>query len=115
MTQKKDNSTQKKHRSPWHWVFFIFCGLLVIFLLASYLLRTSLYLKVRLTPKLAEVGAMIHGHFEFEDVEHFIVENNDSLSVTWAVDGVECIMNANVPKEDIYTIIKSIYWSEFTS
>ena len=69
MTQKKDNSTQKKHRSPWHWVFFIFCGLLVIFLLASYLLRTSLYLKARLTPKLAEVGTMIHGHFEFEDVE----------------------------------------------
>ncbi len=52
--------------------------------------------------------------FEFGDVGHFIVENDESLSVTWTVNGVECLMNANVPKEDIYTIIKSIYRSELT-
>ncbi len=52
--------------------------------------------------------------FEFRKVGHFIVENEGTLSVTWTVNGVECLMNANVPKEDIYTIIKSIYRSELT-
>ena len=52
--------------------------------------------------------------FEFSDVGHFIVENEDALSVTWIVDGVECVMNANVSKEDVYTIIKSIYRGELT-
>lgn len=52
--------------------------------------------------------------FEFGDVEHFIVENNDNFSVTWIVGDVECVMNTNLPKEDIYSIIKSIYRSELT-
>ena len=69
MTSQKDLSTPKKHRSALRWVFFVFCGLLIVFLLVSYFLRTSLYLKARLTPKLAEVGAMVNGKFEFDDVE----------------------------------------------
>lgn len=52
--------------------------------------------------------------FEFRKIDHFIVENEGTLSVTWTVDGVECIMNADVSKEDIYTIIKSIYRGELT-
>ena len=52
--------------------------------------------------------------FEFGDVGHFIVENEDALSVTWKVDGVRCVINAGVSKEEIYTIIKSIYRSELT-
>jgi len=52
--------------------------------------------------------------FEAGDVSHFIVENDTGLSVTWTVDGVECILNANIPKEDVYTIIKSIYRSELS-
>lgn len=52
--------------------------------------------------------------FEFRKVGYFIVENEDAVSVTWTVDGVECIMNANVSKEDVYTIIKTIYRSELT-
>lgn len=47
--------------------------------------------------------------FEAGDVSHFILENDGNLSVTWTVDGVECLMNANIAKEDVYTIIKSIY------
>lgn len=50
--------------------------------------------------------------FEFRKVGHFIADNNGNLSVTWTVDGVACVMNTNVPKEHIYTIIKSIYRSE---
>ena len=52
--------------------------------------------------------------FEVGDVGHFIVRNNDNISVTWAVDGVECVVNANISKEDIYSVIKSIYRGELT-
>ncbi len=52
--------------------------------------------------------------FEVRKIGHFIVDNEGNLSVTWAADGVECVINASLPKEDIYTIIKSIYRSELT-
>ena len=52
--------------------------------------------------------------FEAGEASHFIVDNDENLSVTWTVDGVECVINANISKEDIYTIIKSIYRSELT-
>ncbi len=47
--------------------------------------------------------------FDYADVSHFILENDGNQSVMWTIDGVECSMNANIAKEDIYTIIKSIY------
>lgn len=50
--------------------------------------------------------------FEFSDVSHFILDNEGALSVTWVVDGVECIINTSISKEDLYMIIKSIYRSE---
>ena len=52
--------------------------------------------------------------FEAGDVSHFIMDNDGNLSVTWTLDGVACILNANIPKEDVYTIIKSIYRSELS-
>ncbi len=52
--------------------------------------------------------------FEFREIGHFIVDNDDGLSATWTVNGVECLLNANIAKEDLYTIIKSIYRSELT-
>ena len=50
--------------------------------------------------------------FEAGEKCHFIVENIDTLSVVWTVEGVECVMNTDIQKEDIYSIIKSIYRSE---
>jgi len=47
--------------------------------------------------------------FEAGDVSHFIMENGGNLSVTWTIDGVECSILADINKEDIYTMIKSIY------
>lgn len=47
--------------------------------------------------------------FDYADVSHFVLENGENLSVTWTLDGVECSMNTNIAKEDVYTIIKSIY------
>ena len=52
--------------------------------------------------------------FEAGQANHFIMDNTEYFSVTWSVDGVECVMNADILKEDIYTIIKSIYRSELT-
>ena len=50
--------------------------------------------------------------FDIGGVAHFIVENEGNYSVTWTVDGVVCLLNANVAKEELYAIIKSIYRSE---
>lgn len=47
--------------------------------------------------------------FDSGDISHFILENGENLVVTWTIDGVECLVNANIEKEDVYTIIKSIY------
>lgn len=47
--------------------------------------------------------------FEAGEVSHFIMDNDDGLSATWTVDGVECLLNSNIAKEDLYAIIKSIY------
>ena len=47
--------------------------------------------------------------FDFGDITHFILENDENLSVAWMVDGVECLIYADVSRDDIYTIIKSIY------
>ena len=47
--------------------------------------------------------------YECADISHIILENEGLLSVTWTVNGVDCLMNAGVSKDEIYTIIKSIY------
>ena len=52
--------------------------------------------------------------FEAGDKRHFVVENMDTVSAIWTVDGVECVMNTDIQKEDIYPIIISIYRSELT-
>ncbi|MBQ8358651.1 MAG: DUF4367 domain-containing protein [Oscillospiraceae bacterium] len=52
--------------------------------------------------------------YDYADVSHFILENDDGLSATWTLDGVECLLNGNIAKEDLYTIIKSIYRGELS-
>ena len=52
--------------------------------------------------------------FEAGEVNHFIMDNDEYFSVTWSIDGVECLINANIAKGDLYTIIKSIYRSELS-
>lgn len=53
-----------------------------------------------------EVGIEV---FESGDISHFVLENGENIAVTWTIDGVECSLHTNIAKEDIYTIIKSIY------
>ena len=66
-----------------------------------------------ISPKVEKEEAGIE-LFEAGEVDHLIVDNDDGLSATWIVDGVECVMNANLPLEDVYLIIKSIYRSELS-
>lgn len=47
--------------------------------------------------------------YEHADVGHVILENMDNFSVTWTVAGVKCAISASVSKQDVYTIIQSIY------
>ena len=74
----------------------------------TYRISTDISTKFEKEDSLVEV-------YDYSDVSHFIMDNVEKLSTTWIVDGVECVINANVTKEDIYTIIKSIYRSELTS
>lgn len=47
--------------------------------------------------------------YDYANISHFILENENNISVTWTVDGVECLISTNIAKEDVYTVIKSIY------
>ena len=47
--------------------------------------------------------------YDYADVSHFILENDENTSVTWTIDGVECSILTDIDREDIYNIIKSIY------
>ena len=47
--------------------------------------------------------------FDYADIRHFVLENDGNLTVTWTIEGVECAMNTNIAKKDVYSIIKSIY------
>lgn len=47
--------------------------------------------------------------YDYADVSHIILENEDNLSVMWSTDGVECLAVTNIKKDDVYKIVKSIY------
>lgn len=47
--------------------------------------------------------------YDYADVSHFIIDNGENISVTWIVDGVDCSVATDIPKDDVYKVIKSIY------
>ena len=47
--------------------------------------------------------------FDFADVDHFVLTNDEYTSVTWRVSGAECMLNADLPEEELYNVIRSIY------
>lgn len=47
--------------------------------------------------------------YDYADISHFVLENDENISVTWTLDGIECLINTDIPKNDVYTVIKSIY------
>ena len=68
MEKKPENNIPKSRLSRCKIIILCLCILIFAFLLISYGLRSSLYLKARLTPKLAELGQKVDGQFEFSDI-----------------------------------------------
>ena len=52
--------------------------------------------------------------YEPFDVCHLIMDNDENLLVTWTVDGVECAINTDIEKEEVYKLIDSIYRMEIS-
>lgn len=50
--------------------------------------------------------------YEFSNVCYFIMDNDQNVSITWTVNGAECFISADLEREDIYQIIRSIYKGE---
>ena len=47
--------------------------------------------------------------YDYADINHFIMDNDENLSVTWTVNGVECSILTDIDKDGVYNMIKSIY------
>ena len=47
--------------------------------------------------------------YDYSDMRHFIMENDENISVAWTVDGVECSISTDLEKEEVYEMIKSLY------
>lgn len=45
------------------------------------------------------------------DIEHFIMRNNKSITATWFVDNLECTISGHVSEDELKTMIDSIYES----
>ena len=52
--------------------------------------------------------------YECAEVPHFIMENDENISITWTVDGAECSISTDLKKEEVYKMIKSIYKGELS-
>ena len=52
--------------------------------------------------------------YDYADISHFVLENDENLSVTWTIDGAECLISADISRENLYEIIKSIYRGELS-
>lgn len=44
-----------------------------------------------------------------DDVEHYIVDNSDTILAAWYVDNIECSINTTMSESDLKRVIDSIY------
>ena len=49
---------------------------------------------------------------ELAGVQHYIMSNIEVQTVTWVTDRVECSIFTNCQKEELYSLLKSIYKTE---
>ena len=49
--------------------------------------------------------------FERDGIKHYIMTNNDQVTVTWSIRNIECSVVTDC-QEDIYKILNSIYTAE---
>ena len=62
-------------------------------------LEGLIYEKTLNSPEIYTVGS----------VNHYIVQNTDSIIVAWYVDDLECSINSTMPESDLKRVIDSIY------
>lgn len=74
----------------------------------------SYHISVEIMPMLYEKEKTAVEAYEFSNVCHFVMDNDENLSVTWTVRGAECFISADLEREDIYHIIRSIYKGELS-
>lgn len=43
------------------------------------------------------------------DIEHFIMRNNKSVTATWFVENLECTISGRVSEDELKAMIDSIY------
>ena len=46
------------------------------------------------------------------DVDHYVISNNNTWTITWITDNIECTITTDCSEEDVYRLIYSIYTSE---
>lgn len=44
-----------------------------------------------------------------DDIEHYIVDNSDTILAAWYVDNIECSINTTMSESDLKRVIDSIY------
>ena len=62
-------------------------------------LEGLIYEKTLNSPEIYTVGS----------VNHYIVQNTDSIIAAWYVDDLECSINSTMPESDLKRVIDSIY------
>ena len=77
------------------------------FVAFTYLLSTGITAAV----EKEETGVEL---FDSGGINHFLVENVDNSSATWTLNGVKCLLNTNIAKDSLKSVIKTIYRSELS-
>ena len=47
--------------------------------------------------------------YENSDIWHYIMDNGESIQISWSVKGVECSVNTTLEREEVYQLIDAIY------
>ena len=80
--------------------------------------KGAITLSYRLTmntaPLLYEKEDTMVETLEVANITHVIMDNGDNISITWVTDCVDCLLGADIEKEDVYKVIKSIYRGELS-
>ena len=71
-------------------------------------------ISVEIMPILYEKEMSAVEAYEASEVYHFIMDNDQNVSVTWTVKGAECFISTGLSKGDIYKLIDSIYRRELS-
>ena len=85
-----------------------------IFQLNNSSITLSYRISGEIIPMLYEKENVAIEVYEISDICHFVMNNDQNVSVTWTVNGAECFISADLCKDEAYRIIDSIYRREMS-